>query len=63
MWKFREGHLKYCVQVWSLQLRKDISAIERVQRRAASLIPSLARLTSEERLKETGLHTPERRWL
>ena len=36
------------------QLRKDIDAIERVQRRATRLIPGLARLSYEERLKETG---------
>ena len=51
------------MQFWSPQFRKDIDAIERVQHRATRLIPGLARLSYEERLKETGLYTLERRWL
>ena len=51
------------MQFWSPQLRKDIDARERVQRRTTRLIPGLARLSYEERLKETGLYTLERRWL
>ena len=35
---------------------------ERVQHRATRLIPGLVRLSYEERLKETGLYTRERRW-
>ena len=51
------------MQFWSPQLRKDIDTIERVQHRATRLIPGRARLSYEERLKETGLSTLERRWL
>ena len=51
------------MQFWSPQYREDIAAIERVQRRATRLIPGRARLGYEERLKETGLYTLERRWL
>ena len=51
------------MQFWSPQLGKDVDAIERVQRRATGLIPGRARLSYEERLKETGLYTLERRWL
>ena len=50
------------MQFWS-QLRKDIDAKERVQRKATRLIPDRARLSYEERLKEIGLHTRERRRL
>ena len=52
-----------CSQFWSPQLRKDIDAKERVQCRATRLILGLARLNYEERLKETGLYTRERRRL
>ena len=45
------------------QFRKDIDATERVQRRVTRLILGLARLSYEERLKETGLYTRERRRL
>ena len=51
------------MQFWSPQFRKDIDAIERVQSRATRLIPGLAGLSYEERLKETGLYSLERRRL
>ena len=51
------------MQFWSPQFRKDRDAIERVQRRATRSIPGRARLSYEERLKETGLYKPERRQL
>ena len=50
-------HLQYCVQFWSPQFQKDIDAREKVQRRATRLIPGLARLSYEERLRETELYT------
>ena len=37
--------------------------MERVQQRDTRLIPGLARLSYEERLKETGLYTRDRRRL
>ena len=52
------------MQFWSTQFRKDIDAIERVQRRDTTrLISGRARLSYEEQLKETGLDTLERRRL
>ena len=51
------------MQFWSPQLGKDKAAIERVQRQDTRLILGLARLSYEERLKETGLYTPEWRRL
>ena len=51
------------MQFWSPQFQKDIDAIERVQHRITRLISGLARLSYEERLKETGLYLRERRRL
>ena len=51
------------MQFWIPQFREDIDATERVQHRATRLIPGRARLSYEERLKETGLYSRERRRL
>ena len=48
-------HLKYCVQVWSPFLVRDIDALERVQHRATKLIPTIANLSYEQRLKILNL--------
>ena len=37
-------HLKYCVQIWSPQHRRDGDLLEHVQRRAAKLIPGMGHL-------------------
>ena len=42
--------LEYCVQFWALYLRKDILALEGVQRRFTRLILELRGLNYEERL-------------
>ena len=48
-------HLEYCVQFWCPHLRKDVLAIEGVQRRFTKLIPGMAGLSHEERLSRLGL--------
>ena len=52
-------HLEYCVQFWSPYLRKDILALEGVQKRFTWLIPELRELAYEERLSRFGIYSLE----
>ena len=56
-------HLKCCLQLRSSQYRRDMDLLEHVQRRATKMNHGMKHLSYEDRLRELGLFSLQKRML
>ena len=56
-------YVEYCIWVCGAQHRKDVEILERVQRRATKMMRGLELLFYEDRLKELGMFSLQKRKL
>lgn len=60
---FVRPHLEYCLQSWRPVHKKDLKALENVQRKATKMIQGLHHLSYEDRLKALNMHSFQYRGL
>src|SRR5258708_17813844 len=52
---FVRPQMEHCVQDWSPYLKKDVKTLEKVQRRASKLVPTLRNLSYIDRLEKIDI--------